>query len=47
MSRFHPVALKAEFENKFDFEGILFKGVNSDLIDKSGKFFYSRSLSKF
>ena len=43
VSRFHPVAIKAGImKNKFDFEGILFKGVNSDFDSTSLKSFFIR-----
>ena len=43
VSRFHPVALKAGIlKNKFDFEGILFKGVNSDFDLTSLESFFIR-----
>ena len=43
VSRFHPVALKAGIlKNKFDFEGILFKGINSDFDSTSLKSFFIR-----
>ena len=43
ISNFHPVVLKAGIlKNKFDFEGILFKGVNSNFDTSSLKSFFIR-----